>query len=102
MRQELNSINYNENYIKFMFKIIIVYELIFVLFWNILYYSNSGIENWFQEKILTAIFVFLSCFDIYGGVLANFSQYPMGQPTNCGHGIIRLRLWSAVLSEVGF
>ena len=25
-----------------------------------LYYSNSGIENWFQEKILTAIFVFLS------------------------------------------
>ena len=60
MRQELNSINYNENYIKFMFKIIIVYELIFVLFWNILYYSNSGVENWFQEKILTAIFVFLS------------------------------------------
>ena len=35
-------------------------ELIFVLFWNILYYSNSGVENWFQEKILTAIFVFLS------------------------------------------
>ena len=60
MRQELNSINYNENYIKFMFKIIIVYELIFVLFWNILYYSNSCVENWFQEKILTAIFVFLS------------------------------------------
>ena len=25
-----------------------------------LYYSNSGIENWFQEKILTAVFVFLS------------------------------------------
>ena len=43
-----------------MFKIIIVYELIFVAFWNILYYSNSGIENWFQEKILTAIFVILS------------------------------------------
>ena len=43
-----------------MFKIIIIYELIFVLFWNILYYSNSGVENWFQEKILTAIFVFLS------------------------------------------
>ena len=60
MRQELNSINYIENYINSMFKIIIVYELIFVAFWNILYYSNSGIENWFQEKILTAIFVFLS------------------------------------------
>ena len=43
-----------------MYKIIIIYEIIFVAFWNILYYSNSGIENWFQEKILTAIFVFLS------------------------------------------
>ena len=43
-----------------MFKIIIFYEIIFVTFWNILYYSNSGIENWFQEKILTAVFVFLS------------------------------------------
>jgi len=43
-----------------MFKIIIFYEITFVTFWNILYYSNSGIENWFQEKILTAIFVILS------------------------------------------
>ena len=60
MRQEKNSINYNENYIKFMFKIIIIYELIFVMFWNILYYSNSGVENWFQEKFLSAIFSVLS------------------------------------------
>ena len=43
-----------------MFKIIIVYELAFLFFWNVLYYSNSGKENWFQDKILTAIFVFLS------------------------------------------
>ena len=43
-----------------MFKIILVYEAFFLFFWNILYYSNSDIENWFQEKILTAIFVFLS------------------------------------------
>jgi len=43
-----------------MFKIIIIYEAAFLLFWNILYYSNSGIENWFEEKILTAIFVFLT------------------------------------------
>ena len=43
-----------------MFKIIIIYELAFLFFWNLLYYSNSGIENWFQEKILTAVFVFLS------------------------------------------
>ena len=43
-----------------MFRIIIIYELTFLFFWNLLYYSNSGIENWFQEKILTVIFVFLS------------------------------------------
>ena len=43
-----------------MFKIIIIYEVTFFFFWNLLYYANSGIENWFQEKILTAIFVFLS------------------------------------------
>ena len=43
-----------------MFKIIVIYELAFLFFWNLLYYSNSGIENWFQEKILTAIFVFLT------------------------------------------
>ena len=43
-----------------MFKIILIYEVTFLFFWNLLYYSNSGIENWFQEKILTAVFVFLS------------------------------------------
>tara|TARA_B100000700_G_C14908564_1_gene791060 strand:+ start:808 stop:1044 length:237 start_codon:yes stop_codon:yes gene_type:complete len=43
-----------------MFRIILFYEAGFLFFWNILYYSNSGIENWFQEKILTAVFVFLS------------------------------------------
>ena len=43
-----------------MFKLIIVYEIVFILFWNILYQSNSGIENWFQEKFLSAIFSILS------------------------------------------
>ena len=42
------------------FKIIIVYEILFFLFWNFLYYSNSGIENWFETKILTAIYTVLS------------------------------------------
>ena len=39
-----------------MFKLIIIYEVIFILFWNILYQSSSGIENCFQEKFLSAIF----------------------------------------------
>ncbi len=43
-----------------MFKIILIYEAVFILFWNLLYMSNSGVENWFQEKFLTAIFTFLS------------------------------------------
>ena len=42
------------------FKIIIVYEIAFFLFWNFLYYSNSGIENWFETKILTALYTVLS------------------------------------------
>ena len=42
------------------FKIIIFYEIFFFIFWNIIYYSNSGIEIWFQTKILTAIYTILS------------------------------------------
>ena len=42
------------------FKIIIVYEIIFFLFWNILYYSSSDIENWFEAEILTATYTVLS------------------------------------------
>ena len=42
------------------FKIIIVYEILFFLFWNFLYYSNSGIENWFEAKIITAVYTVLS------------------------------------------
>ena len=43
-----------------LYKVIITYELVFLLFWNILYLSNSDVENWFTEKFLTPIFVFLS------------------------------------------
>ena len=42
------------------FKIIIIYEISFFLFWNFLYYSNSGIEKWFETKILTAVYTVLS------------------------------------------
>ena len=42
------------------FKVIIVYEIAFFLFWNFLYYSNSEIENWFETEILTAIYTILS------------------------------------------
>ena len=43
-----------------MFRIIIIYELTFLFFWNLLYYSNSGIENWFQEKFLAGVYTVLS------------------------------------------
>jgi|TARA_B100001142_G_scaffold282571_1_gene295038 hypothetical protein len=42
------------------FKIIIIYELFFFIFWNILYFSSSDIENWFETKILSAIYIILS------------------------------------------
>ena len=42
------------------FKIIIIYEIAFFIFWNFLYYSNSGVENWFKEEILAAIYTVLS------------------------------------------
>ena len=42
------------------FKVIIIYEIAFFLFWNFLYYSNSGIENWFETEILTAVYTVLS------------------------------------------
>ena len=43
-----------------MFKLIVIYEISFILIWNILYQSSSGVENWFQEKFVTAIYTVLS------------------------------------------
>ena len=42
------------------FRIIIAYEIFFFLFWQILYYSNKEIENWFDVAILEAIYTVLS------------------------------------------
>ena len=43
-----------------MFRLILIYEIFFVLFWNVLYHSNSVVENWFEERILSAIYTILS------------------------------------------
>tara|TARA_B100000965_G_C19525852_1_gene728767 strand:+ start:281 stop:514 length:234 start_codon:yes stop_codon:yes gene_type:complete len=43
-----------------MFKLILIYEVAFILFWNIMYHSSSKVENWFEEKILAAIYTILS------------------------------------------
>ena len=56
---QTGKINKYSNIIK-MFKLILIYEASFVLFWNILYHSNSGVENWFEDKILAAIYTVLS------------------------------------------
>jgi len=42
------------------FKIIIIYEISFFIFWNVLYYSNTGIEYWIEKEFLTAAYTFLS------------------------------------------
>ena len=42
------------------FKIIIIYEISFFIFWNTLYYSNTDIEYWIEKEFLTALYTFLS------------------------------------------
>ena len=42
------------------FKIIIIYEISFFIFWNTLYYSNTDIEYWIEKEFLTAVYTFLS------------------------------------------
>ena len=42
------------------FKIIIIYEIVFFAFWNILYYSNTGIEQWIEKEFLSVLYTFLS------------------------------------------
>ena len=42
------------------FKIIIVYEIVFFIFWNFLYYSNPDVESWFKQENLTAAYTVLS------------------------------------------
>ena len=43
-----------------MFKIIIFYEIIFVVFWNVLYFANGDFNSWVGNQFLTAIYTFLS------------------------------------------
>tara|TARA_B100000073_G_scaffold337410_1_gene333309 strand:- start:475 stop:711 length:237 start_codon:yes stop_codon:yes gene_type:complete len=43
-----------------MFRIIITYEIIFVVFWNVLYYANGSFNTWVANQFLTAAYVFLS------------------------------------------
>ena len=43
-----------------MFRLIVIYEISFIIFCNILYHSSSGVENWFQERFVTAIYTVLS------------------------------------------
>ena len=52
-----------------MFKLILAYEIGFIIFWNLLYHSNSGVENWFEEKILTALFTILSTMALGFGII---------------------------------
>jgi hypothetical protein len=42
------------------FKIVIVYEIGFFIFWNFLYYSNQNVESWFKLESLTAVYTVLS------------------------------------------
>ncbi len=43
-----------------MFKIIIFYELVFVVFWNVLYFANGDFNSWVGNQFLTAVYTFLA------------------------------------------
>ena len=43
-----------------MFKIIIFYELVFVIFWNVLYFANGDFNSWVGNQFLTAVYTFLA------------------------------------------
>ena len=43
-----------------MFKIIILYEVVFIIFWNVLYFANGDFNKWVGGQFLTAIYTFLS------------------------------------------
>ena len=43
-----------------MFKIIILYEVVFIIFWNVLYFANGDFNSWVGEQFFAALFTFLS------------------------------------------
>lgn len=43
-----------------MFKIIIFYEIVFVVFWNVLYFANGDFNSWVGNQFLTAVYTFLA------------------------------------------
>ena len=43
-----------------MFKIIILYEVVFIIFWNVLYFANGDFNTWVGGQFLTALYTFLS------------------------------------------
>ena len=43
-----------------MFKIIIFYELVFVIFWNVLYFANGDFNSLVGNQFLTAAYTFLA------------------------------------------
>ena len=42
------------------FKIIILYEVVFIIFWNVLYFANGDFNSWVGDQFLAALYTFLS------------------------------------------
>ena len=60
-----------------MFKIIILYELFFLFFWNIIYYGTD-IKAYAQNDLLTLIYIFLTTMAL-GWVLLNTARIAFGK-----------------------
>jgi len=60
-----------------MFKIIILYEICFLFFWNIIYYGTD-IKAYAQNDLLTLVYIFLATMAL-GWVLLNTIRIAFGK-----------------------
>ena len=60
-----------------MFKIIIIYELCFLLFWNIIYFGTD-IKSFADNSLLTLVYIFLATMAL-GWVLLSTMRIAFGR-----------------------
>ncbi len=76
MSKILNKYQFNITSILIMFKIIIIYEIFFFLFWNIIYFG-ADLQDFAKSESMTFIYYILSSLAL-GWVLIRTIQFSFG------------------------
>ena len=76
MSKILNKYQFNITSILIMFKIIIIYEIFFFLFWNIIYFG-ADLQDFAKSESMTFIYYILSSMAL-GWVLIRTIQFSFG------------------------